>query len=604
MKKHLSILFALCLMGTMSMRAELADWYFYIWSDTYSLDGDAGQFETTDDPNVFVIASCAISAQGINFGVHNKSWSAIYGWGTESVTETGKDVALASSNVCNGWWDLPAGSYKVTFNASALTVRFDEPDSQGGNDDPEPSDETYPDHSSARQFLRGADLTMATYIEDWGATFRYEDGTAGDLFAIMEHYGVNLARLRLYNNPGTGIKYSGGDQLYRMPIQTTAHPEGYPYAGPDDIFNLAKRAKAHGMQICLSIYLSDYWSGATEQYIPAAWKDVTSNDVLADSVYNFVYAYMSRLAAANIYPEYVSVGNESNYGILYTNLNGSKVNFGGHTGNIAQCVKLFNKAYDAIKAVAPDAQVIIHHSYGDAGKIGVCRSFFQTLSNNGCKYDIVGGSYYPHWSHDHNAASDTPEGSMLPWAKDMEQNIGKPVMIMEAGYSWDPYKCPERNGGNWAGQLGTNGSYNEATPKGQRDFLCALHDAIASDEKILGYMYWDPIFIDQKVNGSWIKTCWAEKYDAAYDAWWEDGNVISNTTWFDYTGQPLPALYQEVASRALPKDNPSTDVSDRNPAVQACDALGQPAVSKVLLDGELYILRDGALYSLTGVRRK
>ncbi len=454
----------------------------------------------------------------------------------------------------------------------------------------------YPDHSGSRQFLRGGDLTMVKYIEDFKAKFKYEDGTVGDVFDILEHYGVNFARLRLYNSPGTGVNCK--DRVTRrMPTRKswTKRASDYEYAGEDDIAALALRAKEHHMQICLSFYLSDYWSGATEQVIPAAWSEAKTKEALGDSVYNYVFRYMQRMAAQGTIPEYVSIGNETDNGILYMDQNMNYVSYGGHQtrNSVANMVYLFNKGYDAVKAVSPSTQVILHHTGGDQGRMTACRNFFTIMRDNGGKFDVVGGSYYPHWAQDHKATDCKPSG-MLQWAKLMEQNFHKPVMIMEAGYSWDPYKCPARNGGNYPGQLGLNGSYNEATPNGQRDFMCALHDAIASDTAILGYMYWDPIFVDQRVNGSWIKSCWAEKRDPSNtNQWWEDGNVISNTTWFDYTGKPLPALYQEVNSRQPQKPQGIEDihVSTKHDGSQ-----------KILRDGQLYILRGDKTYTITGMR--
>lgn len=452
------------------------------------------------------------------------------------------------------------------------------------------SELAYPDHSGSRQFLRGGDVTMVQYIEDLGAKFRYEDGTEADVFDILSNYGVNFARLRLYNAPGTAVK--NGSTTYRMPIITPAYPSGYAYAGEDDIAKLALRAKKHNMKICLTFYLSDYWSGALEQYIPAAWKDVSDLNTLGDSVYNYVHRYMTRLKEQGTEPEYVSVGNESDYGILFQDLNQSYVNYGGHItrNGIANAVFLFNKAYDAIKAVSPASQVIIHYSSGDQGRASASKTFFENLANNGCKFDVVGGSYYPRWSADHHSTDDTPAG-MLVWAKLMEQTLNKPIMIMETGYSWTQYRPYGRNGGYYEGQLDMNGSYNEASENGQRDFLCDLHDKIASDENILGYMYWDPIFVDQQVKGSWIKSCWAERYDPAYNKWWEDGNVISNTTWFDYTGKALPALYQEVNSRQL---EPSEIVSQKANAPIS-------TTRKIVENGRIYIVRDNKKYSLEGI---
>ena len=567
-----------------------AIWSLYFYSATYSIDSNVGDFESTSDASVYVLKGCDVTAKGINFCVHNASWSTQYGWSDTggAVNATGKDVVLGTASQATGWLDLPIGKYDVTFNSSALTIRFDTVSSE----DPDPDPVTPDPEPVAGSFLRGGDLTMATYIEDWGTKFYYKDGTQGDLFDILQEYGINLARLRLYNAPGTGVL--NGSTTYRTPIMTTKYPSGYAYAGPEDILSLSKRAKNHDMAICLSIYLSDFWSGATEQYIPAAWQNVSDLNTLGDSVYNFVHAFMTRMVEQGTTPEYVSVGNESNYGILYQDLNKNYVSFGGHTtrNGWSNAVYLFNRAYDAIKAVSPTSQVIIHHSYGDQGKIAICRSFFQSFKNNGGKFDIVGGSYYPHWATDHGASDCTPTG-MLEWATDMKTYIGKPVMIMEVGYSWTQYRPSGRNGGNYEGQLGLNGAYNEATEDGQAAFMSDLHSAMATDANILGYMYWDPIFVDQYVSGSWIKTCWAEKYSGSGTTWWEDGNVISNTTLFDYTGKPLKALYSTIAAQA--GTTTAIEQQKENTASQTV---------KVMRDGQLYILKAGKTYNTFGAEIK
>ena len=554
MKKSLfCFIMGALIFSTQYAAAEASNWYFYVWSLTSNSGGDIGQFQTTDDSNVFILKSASLTEAGVNFCVRSGDWSETYGWDDEggSVTTTGVAVRLASATQATGWCALAVGTYDITFNLTDLTIRFDSPSS----DEEEETDEL-------RQFLRGGDLSMLTYVEDWGAKFYDRDGNEGDVFDILQSYGVNFVRLRLYNKPGTPI--TNGSTTYRTPLITAKYwnGDGTLYAGPDDIASLALRAKNHGMKICLSIYLSDYWSGATEQYIPSDWADATTLEALGDSVYDYVTRYMQRMKAQNTIPEYVSIGNESNYGILFQTTDGSYVDYGGHTtrNGISNAVYLFNKAYDAVKAVSSTTQVIIHHSYGHQGKISACRSFFKNLKDNGCEFDIVGGSYYPYWASEQGATDQSPTG-MLAWAADMENYIGKPIMIMEVGYSWTPYRSSGRNGGNYEGQLHLNGThYNEASEEGQAAFIQELHEAIDKDYKIIGYLYWDPIFVDQK-HGSdswWIKTCWAEKYSGSGTTWWEDGNVISNTTWFDYDGKALPVL--DVIKTLKEEDDTPTSV--------------------------------------------
>lgn len=64
------------------------------------------------------------------------------------------------------------------------------------------------------------------------------------------------------------------------------------------------------------------------------------------------------------------------------------------------------------------------------------------------------------------------------------------------------------------------------TKQGQKAFMEQLIAGIRSNQRILGFLYWDPIFIDVPGIG------------------WELGgeNVVSNTTLFDFQGNALPVF--------------------------------------------------------------
>ena len=101
------------------------------------------------------------------------------------------------------------------------------------------------------------------------------------------------------------------------------------------------------------------------------------------------------------------------------------------------------------------------------------------------------------------------------------------------------------------------------------------------------------IFVDQQVNGYWIKPCWAEKYSGSGTEWWEAGNVISNTTLFDFSGNPLSALYREIKSRKAV----ATDLN----GIQSTDRFtDRVQTEKVLQDGQLIIIHDEKAYNLLG----
>ena len=106
---------------------EDSSWGLYFYSESAGLNGDAGIFKTTDSDGVFVLEEVSVVAEGINFCVHNADWSVNYGWSDEggSVNAIETEVKLATSTTASGWLDIPVGTYKVTWNANDLTIRFE-----------------------------------------------------------------------------------------------------------------------------------------------------------------------------------------------------------------------------------------------------------------------------------------------------------------------------------------------------------------------------------------------------------------------------------------------------------------------------------------------
>lgn len=76
----------------------------------------------------------------------------------------------------------------------------------------------------------------------------------GDAVSILKSYGMNLVRLRLWNDP-----YS---------------EDGVPYgAGTNDLprtVAMAKRLKAAGVDWMLDLHYSDFWADPGKQTIPKA----------------------------------------------------------------------------------------------------------------------------------------------------------------------------------------------------------------------------------------------------------------------------------------------------------------------------------------------
>lgn len=417
--------------------------------------------------------------------------------------------------------------------------------------------------SKAHKLITGGDMSEVSYIESLGGVYKDADGNAVDPFEFLSENGVNMARIRLSNNTGKGT----GDSTYYLPAG---------FQDEQDCLKLAKRAKDAGMGIQFTFNYSDYWSNGVRQIIPSAWveqiKDELGYDVkdadflnsmtavqkqeiqekLCSIIYDYTYDIMSKLKAQGTVPEYVSLGNEINGGMLFPfgnsyaanmNRNSFELKFGDDKkaddiicGDEKTYLKKFLKSgYDAVKAVSPDTQVIVHlATEGSGGSIndGKYTWLMDEFTKAGV-VDVLGASYYPAWS---GATADKAR----EFCTRMYQKYGKPVMIMETGYSWNDKK---KNG--YDGQLTENAAdYVDKYPytqDGHAGYMAELINEIKlAGDSCLGILYWDPcmIHVEDTENPNESLSGWAirEKDDLP------DGNVVENTTLFDFDGKAIKSV--------------------------------------------------------------
>lgn len=348
--------------------------------------------------------------------------------------------------------------------------------------------------------LKGGDLSELTYVEQNGGKY-YQNGTEGDAVEILSANGMNIARLRLYNEPGK-YKYASDGVEYELPagIQDEA-----------DILALAKRAKAKGMQVLLTFHYSDFWSNGEVQYIPHAWKDMDAEQ-MTKALYDFTYQFMEKMKAQGTVPEYVSLGNETQAGILYP-LGGPLAQPLDYT-LVENLAAFYNAGYDAVKASSADTRVIIH--LAGAGDKATNNWYFDLMKQAGVRYDIIGSSYYPFWTG--KAAHEVCE-----WAEYITDRYDKDLIFMETAYAWS-----QKTHDNIDGQLSHNWPYTDLSQTGQKNFMLELSNEIkrVGNQRVLGYVYWDPIFIP------------------AGSAGWVVGgpNIVSNSALFGFDGHALPVL--------------------------------------------------------------
>lgn len=249
----------------------------------------------------------------------------------------------------------------------------------------------------AVSIAKGADISWLTEMEAAGRQFYNSSGTAQDCIQILKNLGMNSIRLRVWVDPAGGWNNTA------------------------DVLAKAVRAKNLGMKIMINFHYSDSWADPGQQTKPAAWaaQDFTT---LQTSVYNHTFTVLTALKSNGVIPEWVQVGNETNDGMLWPT--------GRASTNMANFTTLVNKGYDAVKAVDANIKVVVHISNGHDNSL--FRWIFDGLKNNGGKWDIIGMSLYPDpgtWA--------TMNSQCLSNMSDMISRYGKPVMISEAGMSWD-----------------------------------------------------------------------------------------------------------------------------------------------------------------------
>lgn len=263
-----------------------------------------------------------------------------------------------------------------------------------GNSDPDP---VVPPVDDMTGFAKGADVSWVTEMEKDGILFYNASGTATECMKLMKSLGMNSIRLRVWVNPTDG------------------------WCNKADLLLKAKRANDLGMRIMIDFHYSDVWADPGNQTKPVAWTSLPLAD-LKTAVTNHTNEVLTALKSWKITPQWVQVGNETSDGMLWTD--------GKASTNMAQYAALNNAGYNAVKAVFPDAKVIIHLNNGYDNSM--YKWMFTALKNNGAKWDVIGMSLYPtvdNWQ--------TLNDQCIANINDMVTRYGKEVMVCEVGMPWD-----------------------------------------------------------------------------------------------------------------------------------------------------------------------
>ncbi|MEZ4884765.1 MAG: glycosyl hydrolase 53 family protein [Chitinophagales bacterium] len=340
-------------------------------------------------------------------------------------------------------------------------------------------------HLQAQEFYFGADLSYVNEMEDCGVVYK-ENNLAKDPYQIFADHNCNLVRLRMWHTP------SWYDNLNI----------GHRYSDYQDILKSSKRAKTAGMDVLLDFHLSDNWADPSKQLIPSAWLQLVFDlPTLKDSLYNHISSTLIGLAAENVLPDMVQIGNETNKGILL-----SPIDNAIWTLDWERNSQLFNTAIQAVRDVETTLNRDIKIALHIAGPDNVKWLLEQFTANGVTDFDIIGFSYYWQW---HQPTNIVGVGALITELKQLYPT--KKSMIFETGYPWT-----SNGNDNASNILGTTQSGYPASPENQKKWIIDLSKSVAENGGI-GVIYWEPAWVSSNCSTQWAL-----------------GSHYENATFFDF----------------------------------------------------------------------
>lgn len=334
------------------------------------------------------------------------------------------------------------------------------------------------------QNLTGGDISLVPAYENAGTKHLDANGKAiPDVIEFLKtEAGMNAMRVRLFVTPDKKKDPSVCQDL-------------------EYVQKLGKRIKDAGLKLLLDFHYSDTWADPAAQEIPASWKANTSNEALTDSMYSYTKRCLEYMKENGATPDYVQIGNEISYGMLWRNNNDKCYTTTSQTASSAQWTRLcgfLNAGAKAVREVAPEAQIVIHTER--SGKANESKKFYQFLNTNEVDYDVIGLSYYPFF-HGYLSELSTTLNTLA------SSFPNKPVHIVETAYyhNWFPNDASFKTTDKWA-----------ASASGQAAYIKDLVAELNKHENVKGLYYWCPEEAgngkNQKVMSGWLNRGF----------WWED----------------------------------------------------------------------------------
>ena len=303
-------------------------------------------------------------------------------------------------------------------------------------------DPVFDRQAAEETFAFGADVSLLTQQTQSGKVFNNRFGQKKDVMSVLKEEGMNSVRVDVVVNPSDGVC-------------------NLTYAR-----NLFRKANDQNMNVMLCLTYADSRGDMGSQQKPAGWKN-HEMAALENAVKSHTSLAVRGLKGSNPNLKWVMVGYQLDDGMLWPDGRVSK----GST-NLENFARLFNTAYDAVKAIDENIQVVLH--VADLQTTTQMNTYLDKLKDAGVKWDVIGLSAYPSMSTMTRTAFLTRVTSLVTTLKERYQT---PVMVVETGY------------------------YNDQ-PLEANAFLCDLLQQLI-EAGAAGCFYWEPELTDSYRLGAW-----------------------------------------------------------------------------------------------------
>lgn len=331
----------------------------------------------------------------------------------------------------------------------------------------------------------GGDISLVPAYERAGDQWLDAEGRViPDLIEFLSHEaGWTAARVRLLVDPSLDADPGTCQDL-------------------EYVVSLGRRIKQAGMLLLLDIFYSDSWADPAQQWIPLSWgmDSSTETDALAEKVRSYTTECLNAMVAAGAAPDFVQIGNEVSYGMLWDKASGGNkdshvlyldpewFSYDKQESQIQRFASLLRAAAEGVRfSHAAQAKIILHTER--SGELLCARNFYEWLGRAGFyDFDIIGLSYYPFWHGGLHRLAST--------VRTLQEALPcKEIHLVETAYNyqWGPADAVCQD---W-----------EFSKEGQAAFL---HDLVQmlNTLDVKGFYYWFPEECgngkESKVQNGWL----------------------------------------------------------------------------------------------------